>query len=327
MWWRRSRGACSRRAVPHVVVPLVAEEPPASRHAADCGAAGWIGVRLRHAAAHGGIPRDAIGHVCRAMSHSGVSLVTEGAPVSRPASDCGTARRGWSASVVRCRTVVYLSSREGFQCRALPRVVVALVVEGALVSRVAGWCGAAGRIGGCLRRASPQVLVKRGGGVAQASCVAACGGGIGRWKQCASCGVGVVRRGWGPALCLPASCGAAGRGGMAALCVVCRGVESRHAGGGLCLWGFGGVGWCATRRWVAWVVGVGVGFLLAAAHGLPGCPGGFGGCVWWFENSIVCTVLLHHAAMLLVVWWSFDCQSDARPCGTRGGLMGVGVFV
>jgi len=21
-----------------------------------------------------------------------------------------------------------------------------------------------------------------------------------------------------------------------------------------------------------------------------------------------------------------DCQSDARPCGTRGGLMGVGVF-
>ena len=101
----------------------------------------------------------------------------------------------------------------------------------------------------------------------------------------------------------------------------------RHAGGGLCLWGFGGVGWCATRRWVAWVVGVGVGFLLAAAHGLPGCPGGFGGCVWWFENSIVCTVLLHHAAMLLVVWWSFDCQSDARPCGTRGGLMGVGVFV
>ena len=182
-------------------------------------------------------------------------------------------------------------------------------------------------IGRCRRRASPQVLVKRGGGVASASCVAACGGGIGRWKQCASCGVGVVRRGWGPALCLPASCGAAGRGGMAALCVVCRGVESRHAGGGLCLWGFGGVGWCATRRWVAWVVGVGVGFLLAAAHGLPGCPGGFGGCVWWFENSIVCTVLLHHAAMLLVVWWSFDCQSDARPCGTRGGLMGVGVFV
>ena len=111
--------------------------------------------------------------------------------------------------------------------------------------------------------------------------------------------------------------------GVVSSCIVWRRWSWWH-GRVVCCLSWRGI---ATRRWVAWVVGVGVGFLLAAAHGLPGCPGGFGGCVWWFENSIVCTVLLHHAAMLLVVWWSFDCQSDARPCGTRGGLMGVGVFV
>lgn len=66
--------------------------------------------------------------------------------------------------------------------------------------------------------------------------------------------------------------------------------------------------------------------LLPVGERLGLVPGVFAGCVWWFENSIVCTVLLHHMAFVgcVVV---FDCQSDARPCGTRGGLMGVGVFV
>ncbi|PAU69090.1 hypothetical protein B1526_0071 [Bifidobacterium criceti] len=109
------------------------------------------------------------------------------------------------------------------------------------------------------------------------------------------------------------------------------------------LGGWGGVGWFATRRWwccVCWVLGVfgwgwvcvlvggGVSFLSCCRSVSFGTGSWwFVGCVWWFENSIVCTVLLHHATMFLVVWWSFDCQSDARPCGTRGGLMGVGVFV
>ena len=265
MWWRRSRGACSRRAVPHVVVPLVAEEPPASRHAADCGAAGWIGVRLRHAAAHGGIPRDAIGHVCRAMSHSGVSLVTEGAPVSRHASDCGTARRGWSASVVRCRTVVYLSSREGFQCRALPRVVVALVVEGALVSRVAGWCGAAGRIGGCLRRASPQVLVKRmwwGDWSLEAVRVVWCG--------CRSTRVGA---------------------GVVSSCIVWRRWSWWH-GRVVCCLSWRGI---ATRRW--WLVFVGFWGCGVVCDTPVGCVGGGG----WCRFSSCCRSRL--AGLSWWVWW------------------------
>ena len=85
---------------------------------------------------------------------------------------------------------------------------------------------------------------------------------------------------------------------------------------------FVGFWWCGLRFGLGWCK-----FSSCCRSRLAGLVDWCGcGCVWWFENSIVCTVLLHHMAFVgcVVV---FDCQSDARPCGTRGGLMGVGVFV
>ena len=64
----------------------------------------------------------------------------------------------------------------------------------------------------------------------------------------------------------------------------------RHAGGSIVV-----VGFCGC------VVGVGLRFgwgscklfiLLPVGERLGLAPGVFAGCVWWFENSIVCTVLL-----------------------------------
>ena len=48
----------------------------------------------------------------------------------------------------------------------------------------------------------------------------------------------------------------------------------RHAGG-LCWWGL----WCRF-------------FSCCRSRSGPVLPGRGCGCVWWFENSIVCTVLL-----------------------------------
>ena len=69
---------------------------------------------------------------------------------------------------------------------------------------------------------------------------------------------------------------------------VCRGFGGVVVGVGLCF----GRGWCKL-------------FILLPVGELLDWVRRVVGCVWWFENSIVCTVLLHHATdFVLVVWWS-----------------------
>ncbi len=348
-WMCRSHAFIVSQTCDFIAWTLIRRRGRVVAHRAQgaCGAVGPSVVRCRRK--RRGWPRWACSRC--AFPRVAVSLVGWTVSMSRVVARCGTAGRGGSQ-----------------YRRAFPPSVVSLVAEPFLVSCGVVGCGVVGVVGwsgwcvGGFRHAGVGLCLLGFGGV-----------GWGATRRWVAWVVGV-----GVGFLLAAAHGLPGCPGGFGGCVwwfensiVCtvlyrssrEGFQRRAMprvvaslvvagdrdtlGGVLCLLGFGGVGWVATRRGVAWVVGVGVGFLLAAAHGLPGCPGGFGGCVWWFDNSIVCTLLLHHAAMLLVVWWSFDCQSDARPCGTmllvvwwsfdcqsdarpcgtRGGLMGVGVFV